>query len=699
VPVVALVGTGGVGKTALAVHVAHQAYDAFPDGQLFMNLTGSGPAMDPSAVLMRFLRALGLPDAAIPDGLDQRAEIYRSLLADRRMLVVLDDVADESQLAALMPGNASCRVLVTSRSRLSGLPGAHRVEIGMLPRAEAVQLLSRIAGADRVHADPAAAEEIVRLCGGLPLALRNAGARLAARPHWSLERLADRLDDESGRLDELEHGAPSVRTTLGSSLQALRPGERRLLTRLAMLDVPSVTAWMGAAVLGADSTELEESLERLVEAQMLVLCTDHRGAVRYRVPELVRVFAREQAAREQPTADAEAVLRRFASVLLHLAEEAYRRQYGGDHPALRGSAPRQALPASLVDELLVVPGRWMDDERLTLVSTVRQTAALNWDEQCWELALAGAAIFEARALVDLWTQSAMVAAACVQRVANVRGAAAMDYSIGAAMLWQCRFTEAAERLHGALTGFERCGDGHGQALVLRQLAHVDRVAGRTRPGRRRYGEALKGLRTAGDRTGQAQVLTDIAALLLDERAGDQVPDLLDEAQALARVAGARRTEAQVLLSRGETALRDGDAAAALTVFVDGLRIVRHIGDRSGEPQALLGLGRASLLAGHHDLARTRLSAALRTAQEIGARLLEGRALVALAELDTAQGRPHRAGRRLALAGEIFDAISAARWRDRVLAAQHTMPVEDTAWPSTSDLAPSRRPDAHAARTA
>jgi DNA-binding SARP family transcriptional activator len=699
VPVVAVTGTGGVGKTALAVHVAHQAYDLFPDGQLFMNLSGSGPAIDPSGVMMRFLRALGMPDAAVPEGLEQRAEIYRSLLAERRMLVVLDDVADESQLSALMPGNASCRVLVTSRSRLPGLPGANRVEIGMLPRAEAVQLLSRIAGTDRVNADLAAAEDIVRLCGGLPLALRIVGARLAARPHWRLERLADRLADESGRLDELEHGAPSVRTTLNSSLQVLRPGERRLLIRLAMLDVPSVTAWMGAAVLDADVVELDESLERLVEAQVLVLCTDQRGAVRYRVPELIRVFAREQAAREQPPADVEGIQRRFAGVLLHLAEEAYRRQYGGDPTTLRGSAPRQALPSSMVDDLLAVPGRWLDDERMTLVSAVRQTAARHWDEYCWELALAGAAIFEARACVDLWTQSAMVAAACAQRAGNVRGAAAMDYSIGAALLWQGRFTEAAERLNGALAGFERCGDGPGQALALRQLAHVDRISGRARQARRRYGEALKGFRTVGDRTGQAQVLNDIVGLLLDERADAQVAELLTEAQTISRVAGARRTEAQVLFSLGEVALRDGDSGAALKVFVDVLRIVRHIGDRFGETQAMLGLGLASLLAGHHELARTRLSAALHAAHEAGARLLEGRTLFALAQVDAAQGRTHLADRRLAEAGEIFGAISAVRWRDRVLSAQQTLPADGMAWSAPSDLMQSRRPDVPAARSA
>lgn len=638
---------------------------------------------------MRFLRALGMPEAEVPEGLQQRAEIYRSLLADRRMLVVLDDLADESQLAALLPGSTSCRVLVTSRSRLPGVPGAHRVEIGTLPRAEAVQLLSQIAGVERVNGEPEAAERIARLCGGLPLALRIAGSRLAARPHWTMARLADRLADETRRLDELEHGTPTLRATLGSSLRTLRPQERRLLIRLALLEVPTLAAWMGTAVLGTGPMELEESLERLVEAQLLDVCAGERGPARYRVPELVRVFAREQAFREQPAAAVDETQRRFLGTLLHLTEQAYGRQYGGDHTVPRGSAERRALPPSMTDDLLAMPGDWLDAERMTLVSAIRHTAAMNWDEHCWELALTGAALFEARALVDLWTGSVAVAADCVRRAANVRGTAAMDHSIGRALLTQGRFTEAAARLEGARAGFERCQDGHGQALVLRDLAFVDRIAGRGCQALWRYEEALKGVRAAGDRAAEARVLNDIAMLMLDERGGDRVPELLDEALTISRAIGARRLEAQVLHSFGEVALHRHDSAAATRAFVGVLRMVRHVGDRFGETHALLGLGLASRLAGHHELAQTRLSAALQAAREVGARLVEGRALLALAELDALHHRAGQAGRRLAQAGEIFDASSAVRWRDRVLAALSAPP--DTTIPVAVPRPPHRAP--------
>lgn len=699
VPVVVVTGTGGVGKSVLAVHVAHQVCDMFPDGQLFVNLTGSGPPVDPAEVLMRFLRALGMPDTAIPEGLEQRAEIYRSLLAERRMLVVLDDLADEAQLSALLPGSTSCRVLITSRSRLPGVPGAHRVEIGMLPRAEAVQLLSQIAGMDRVGAEREAAETITRLCGGLPLALRVAGVRLAARPHWPLERLVDRLADETRRLDELEHGALSVRATLGSSLQSLRPDEHRLLTRLVLLDVPTVAAWMGAAMLGAGPLELEESLERLVEAQLLDVCPDERGATRYRVPELVRVFARQHAVRQEPADDIDEARRRFVGALLHLAEEAHRREYGGNATLLHGSTPRRPLPPAMVDDLLAAPGDWLDAERMTLVGAIRQTAALSWDEPCWDLAVTGAAWFEARAHVDLWRQSAAVAADCVRRAGNVRGAASMDYSIGASLVLQGRFAEAGKPLEAARTGFERCGDGYGLALVQRHLARVDRLAGRGAPARRRYQDALQGLRAAGDQTGQAQVLNDLAALLLDEPGGEQVSGLLGEALTISRAVGARRVEAQVLHSLGEVALGNGDPGAATEAFVGVVRMARHLGDRIGETYALLGLGLATRLAGHHDLAHTRLSAALHGAREVGERLAEGRALFALGEVDAAQGREKLAVRRLAQACEIFSAIAAVRWRDRALAALaaplEAAPAADDR-PIMLDLTWHRQPERRAA---
>ncbi|HSO56430.1 MAG TPA: helix-turn-helix domain-containing protein, partial [Actinomycetes bacterium] len=213
----AVAGKAGVGKTALAVHVAHQLRvgGQFPDGQLYVNLRGAEQRpLDPAAVLARFLRALGVRGPAVPEDLEEREAMYRARLADRRVLVVLDNAASEAQVRPLLPGGPGCAVLVTSRRRLSGLEGARLVELEVLTPRQAMELLSRVVGATRTAAEPEAATAIVAYCGYLPLAVRIAGAKLAARRRWSLRRLADRLADERGRLSELSAGDLEVRASL-----------------------------------------------------------------------------------------------------------------------------------------------------------------------------------------------------------------------------------------------------------------------------------------------------------------------------------------------------------------------------------------------------------------------------------------------------------------------------------------------------
>ncbi|MER7456806.1 BTAD domain-containing putative transcriptional regulator [Micromonospora sp. NPDC126480] len=691
-PVVVVTGAPGTGKTATAVHVAHRVRGAFPDGQLYAHLAGSGPAPTaPGEILVRFLRALGMSGNAIPDGVEERAELFRSHLADRRVLVVLDDVGDESQVPPLLPGSVSCRVLVTSRSRLPGLPGADRVEVGALDRESAVELLGRIAGPERVREETGPALTIAELCGGLALALRIAGARLAARPHWRLARLADRLADETQRLDELEHGELGIRASLSFSYDALRERDRQMLLRLVLLDVPEVTAWMGGALADTDPAAAEESLERLVDAQLLEGIVDDGGPSRYRVPELVRVFARQRSAVADAPAEVDAARRRFLGMLLHLTDEAHRREYGGDFTVLHGPAERRPLPPEQVDRLLARPVDWLDTERMTLVAAVRQSAALGWSAYCWDLALGAVTLFEARAHFDLWQETAGLALACATAAGDARGEAAMHYSAGTLLLFQRRMDCAADRLEAARAGFERCADGHGLALVLRNLAHVDRLADRPERARRRYAAALDGLRAAGDLVGQAHVLQNLASLALEAGQPDRARALLDESLAHCRRAGAHRVEAQVLHRLGDVALHEDDAARAVEAYAAVLRSVRHVGDRIGEMYALLGLGRAAARLDQHDTASARLSEALHLAREVGERFVEGKALHALADLDVARGRTDLAVGRLAEAATIFEAISATRWRARVLAALATARQAATA---PGGRAPVHRSDTH-----
>lgn len=290
VRVLAVVGPPGVGKSALVVHVAHGLRTEFPGGQLHASLRGD---RDPAEVLAEMLRALGTPAGAIPADLPERVRLYRSLTAQRRLLIVLDGVADAAHARPLLPGDPGCSVLMTSRTALTGLEGAHRITLGALPGDDAVALLGATAGPGRVHAEPAAARMIAELCGRYPLALRVAGARAAARPELSLRRLADRLAQPARRLDELRAGDLDVRASLAAFVETLPPDLARSARRLALLGVGSFPLWTVAAVLGVTPEAAEDLLDHMVDRQVVEYGgVDAAGQHRYRFPELMRLYLR-----------------------------------------------------------------------------------------------------------------------------------------------------------------------------------------------------------------------------------------------------------------------------------------------------------------------------------------------------------------------------------------------------------------------
>ncbi|WP_438486025.1 BTAD domain-containing putative transcriptional regulator [Streptomyces sp. S186] len=308
VPVVGVVGAGGTGKSTLAVHVAHRLRPAFTGGQLYIDLRATtARPVAPGEALARLLRELGLPAAAIPEGVEQRAERYRALLADRRILIVLDDAAGTEQIRPLLPGTGSCGVLITSRARVGVVSTANVFELGVFSEEQAVELLRRIVGAGRTGAEPEAARELVGHCGRLPLAVGIVGAKLAAKPHWSLARAVARLADERRRLDELCHDRLAVRASLRPSYESIGPAARRLLHGLARLALTDFGEWVAAPLLGLPAAALESLLEELVDARLVeVRDTGRAGQLRYRLPELVRLYAMEQAAVVEAGAAAEA---------------------------------------------------------------------------------------------------------------------------------------------------------------------------------------------------------------------------------------------------------------------------------------------------------------------------------------------------------------------------------------------------------
>ncbi|HEY0641015.1 MAG TPA: BTAD domain-containing putative transcriptional regulator, partial [Pseudonocardiaceae bacterium] len=364
-------GMAGVGKSALALHVAHELREHFPDGQLYADLGAGRQAPVPAAeVLLRFLRLLGLDDTGVPASEEARAELFRARTGGRRMLIVLDDAASAAQVRPLLPGSAGSAVLVTSRSALTGVDGARWTALDVLDDDESAAVLANLAGAERVLAAPEATARVVRYCGRLPLALRVVGARLAARPSWSMERVADQLADERRRLDRLTADDLAVRSSIELSHRLCSAEQQRALRLVSLLDVPWFSAWAVAALLDADLDTGTEVVEQLVDAQLVqaVRAGDPDG---YRLHDLVRLYAREQAADE----DTGAAVLRFAATARTLTERAmgtflmYRHWFLGSPPveyrtrvAWRPDGPKAARA-------------WLEAERPVLIAAATQAAA------------------------------------------------------------------------------------------------------------------------------------------------------------------------------------------------------------------------------------------------------------------------------------------------------------------------------------
>lgn len=320
-PVVAtLSGLGGGGKTALAVHVAHSVRARFPDGQLYADLRGTGPApADSGSVLTYFLRALGVAESAVPEGLEQKAALYRSLTADRELLVLLDNARDSAQVRPLLPGAPGCAVLVTGRGRTLALPGAHRVDVEAMDEDEGLELLGAMVGAERMTAEPAAARELVSACGGLPLAVRIAATLLASRPRRDMADLVAGLSDER-RLDELRVGDLDVEATFRADYEALEPGLAHAFRALALCGLPTFCRSAAAALLDTTDDAAEAAVEALVDAGLVEL----HGDDHYRFHDLVGLFARRLGERHDSPWERTAAQHRYFDHLLATVQSAVR---------------------------------------------------------------------------------------------------------------------------------------------------------------------------------------------------------------------------------------------------------------------------------------------------------------------------------------------------------------------------------------
>jgi len=644
VPVVVIVGKGGIGKTSLAVHASHGMAEHFTDGQLFADIHGgSSQPVGPLQVLERFLRAFGMLGTQIPESLDERAEVYRNLLADRKVLVVLDDAMNESQVSPLLPGNSGAAMMITSRSRLAGLAGATHIDVNVFDANASLDMLANTVGAERVQAEPDAAAEVAAYCGHLPLALRIAGARLAARPHWRIQRMADRLADEARRLDELRHGDMGIRPSISLTYESAGQQSRQLFRRLALLDLPVFSGWLSSVLIDEPLADAEDLLDELVSAQLVEIVGSGTGVhSQYGFHDLIRVFARERLAEEESAAERKAALERALGALLYVADKADREHFGGDYFRIPSAAPRWPLPERLVQQLIADPLAWYERERATLVWAVRQAAQAGFTELSWTLAFSAVTLFEARSYLDDWRETHEIALEAARKADNARGQAAMLFSIGAMHIMQQRFDPAHSALTAAAKLFRDVGDRRGVAYVTRFMADLDLSSGRLDDAAGRYEQALAVLREFGDNVAVACVLRDLAQIRLEFNRFDEAMELLSEALYLCRAARCARIEAQVLHRFGDAWLQSAAPANALVAFEQALSITRDVGDVRYEAYALRGVGIARIRLGEFDQAREALQCALEVADRVGERVARTRALLGLSELALATADPHEA---------------------------------------------------------
>lgn len=369
VPVAAISGPPGIGKTALALHVAHQVRARFPDGQLWVQLAGaSAHPRDPAEVLGEFLRALGMPDSAVPETIAERAACYRSRLAGRKVLVVADDAASAAQTRPLLPGTAGCALLVASRARLEGLAGAQLVGLEVMTPADSIAMLTRIVGQHRIDAEHEVASKLVEACGALPLALRIAAAKLNARPSWPLAVMLRKITRDHNRLRELETTDLSVRASIAPSYESLSERSRRGFRLLALMGRLDFAEWVVGVLLG--ESRAAGVINDLIGKSLLAPTgVDGTGEPRYRLYDLLSDYAIECLGEEEPAGTIEAAAGRLLDSWLQLAAMANKQLPPGlYYPPLDRPQPRSILAVELAERLTSDPVAWFTAERLNLLA-------------------------------------------------------------------------------------------------------------------------------------------------------------------------------------------------------------------------------------------------------------------------------------------------------------------------------------------
>jgi DNA-binding SARP family transcriptional activator len=633
VTIAVLAGAPGLGKSALAVHAAHGLRHDFPDGQLYASLLGgSEHPVPPDEVLARFLRDLGVDGARVPVEAEERAAMYRTRLAERQMLTVLDDARDAAQIRPLLPGSGSCAVIVTSRHRLYDLVGSQLVDLDVLDDREAANLFTRIIGAERAEAEPGAVHDVLAVCAGLPLAIRIAGARLTARRGWSVRTLADRLANQRRRMDELAAGDLAVRAAFQVSFDALHrpaPGDgidpARVFRLLGVWQGPSISLQAAAALIGEPAKRVADALEVLVDANLL----DSPAPDQYRLHDLLRDYAAERAEADETPQAIGAAVRRLLCWYLYTADATagvaapYRERVPLD-PVEPGCEP---LTFATAEEAL----DWCEQERANLVAATRQAAGQGLHDIAWKLPVAVMVCFDRHGYRAEWITTHRVALASAREIGDRRGEAWVLNNLGMVFGYQ-RARDTVGYFEQALAIYSEIGEPKGQAQAANNLAYSYQLLGRHEEAVAALESAVSLQREVGTRYGEAVALCNLSEAYRELGRLDDSMASSREALGIVREIGARRHEGYALYNLGRANLDLGHAAEAADLLEQAAAIHHAEGDRRGEAEDLQYAGAAHAKAGRMTEARERAERAYSLFRNLGDDALAAQVRSQLAEL-------------------------------------------------------------------
>ncbi|MEU8609845.1 tetratricopeptide repeat protein [Actinoplanes sp. NPDC048791] len=663
--VVVVTGPGGIGKTSFTVHLANLLAPHYPDGQILVGSAGregqTGELVD------RVLRALGVQDAHRLGTIEDKVARYRATIRGRRLLIIIDNAAGAGEIRPLVPGAPGTALIVSSRARLTTIPRAEHVELRLFSRDESLTLLRRIIGRERVDREPEAAAALAALCAGLPLALRIVAARLAARPHWRITRLLDRMRDERRRLDEMAVDGLAVRISVGVSYEGLPPAVRKAFRLLGFLGCATFAEWMAAALFGESVGDAGDLLEQLFDARLVEIDDSPADSVvRYRMHELVRLYARERALEEDGEAELTEAVRRTVAAATEIVDRLGESLPYAVARSYQGISPVAGVHPTVLQTDCSGPD-WLATEADALVATVVRAAGAGLVEEA--CVLADALVYSSFALSNdfsRWNRAHAAAHAAARASGNRVAEAVMACGVGLLRYKEDRFTDAERHFTAAIELFGDVGHEHGRAAAVSGLGTVLREVGRHQEAVPMLERALPVLERVGDRAGAAHAAYGLGHAHRELGHDDQAMRYLERARNLYRSAGHWRGEAIAVRGIGLVHRARGDLDAAEVWFVQAHDMVLRRGDRLLACYTTQSLAKLWIRQGRPEQAAEPLARSLQLCVDAQDRF--GAALLrrTLGEMHLAAGRPDDALRDLFLAFAVWTELGHELGRARTL---------------------------------